>query len=116
LASKLASLSVANPVSTKTAKQTFRSKSLKVLKLRYLLVGGVLGWAAFYYWHTQYPQLSKLQDQQNHLELQVATMQKQHDELVRQIQEFQNDAYVARYASEHFNLVLPGQVPFDVQH
>jgi len=81
-----------------------------------LLVGAVLGWAVFYYWHTQYPQLSKLQNQENQLQQQVVTMQKQHDELVRQIQEFQNNAYVARYASEHFNLVLPGQVPFDVGH
>jgi cell division protein FtsB len=41
---------------------------------------------------------------------------KQHAELVKQSNQLQDDSYIARYASEHYNLILPGQVAFDVKH
>lgn len=116
LALKPASLSRASERLGDSSRIPSRVKPPKWLKLRYVLTLGVLGWAGFYYWHTQYPELSRLQHQQQQLQSQVATMNQKHDELFRQVQEFQTNTYIARYASQHFNLVLPGQVPFNVQH
>jgi cell division protein FtsB len=86
------------------------------LKLRYVAVLAVWIWAAYHYWHTQYPQLQALSAKQADLEKQLAEASKQHDELLKQSQQLQDDAYIARYAADHYNLVLPGQVAFNVKH
>ncbi|MCL6517376.1 septum formation initiator family protein [Alicyclobacillus sp.] len=90
-------------------------RSLPRFKLRYLLLAAVCTWAGYHYWHVQRPQLEQLSSKQAKLESQLAALQKQHDQLVQQAQQLQDDRYIARYASDHYNLVLPGQVPFDIQ-
>jgi cell division protein FtsB len=91
-----------------------QSKS-RWLKLRYLAVFAVCGWALYHYWHVQQPQLATLNAKQNTLTQQMAAMEKQRDELTKQAQQLQNKDYIARYASQHYNLILPGQVSFDVK-
>ncbi|MCF8566312.1 septum formation initiator family protein [Alicyclobacillus tolerans] len=88
----------------------------KWLKLRYVAVAVVVGWAGFYYIHTLSPQLTRLEQKQQQLQQQLASMNKQKAQLQQKIQELKSDTYVARYANQHYNLTLPGQVPFDVQH
>ncbi|WP_051663166.1 FtsB family cell division protein [Alicyclobacillus macrosporangiidus] len=90
-------------------------RSLRRFKLRYLMLATVCVWAAYHYWHVQRPQLTQLSAKQAQLEQQLAALQKQHDSLAQEAQQLQDDRYIARYASDHYNLVLPGQVPFDVQ-
>jgi cell division protein FtsB len=102
--------------SSKPNAASARSRRFKWLKLRYIAVLVVWIWAAYYYWHTQYPQLQALSAKQAELEKQLAAASKQHADLLKQSQQLQDDAYIARYASDHFNLVLPGQVAFNVKH
>lgn len=85
-------------------------------KLRYVAVFIVCGWALYHYWHVQHPQLAQLQRQQQQLQTEVATMQQRHVALQREITEFHDNSFIARYASQHFGLYLPGQVSFTVRH
>ncbi|MBX6352656.1 MAG: septum formation initiator family protein [Thermoflavifilum sp.] len=84
------------------------------LKLRYLAPIAVCVWGTYYYLHTLHPQLVALQQQQQALSQQLQTLQAKNNELAQQARNLQDDAYVAKYAGEHFNLVMPGQVPFVV--
>jgi len=86
------------------------------IKGRYLAVLLVGGWALYYHFHLQSPQLQALQSKAASLQGQLAEAEKEHARLVKQAQEFQNDDFIARYASERYNLILPGQVAFDVKH
>jgi cell division protein FtsB len=92
----------------------YRAPRVRWLKLRYLAPVVIGGWAAYYYLHTLHPQLLALQQQHQALTQQLTTLRRQHDQLAQEARNLQSDAYVAKYASEHFNLVLPGQVPFVV--
>ncbi len=84
------------------------------MRLRYLLLLASLAFAAYDYLHIQLPQLTQLSSQSRQLERQVAALKQQQAELQARIRQLQDDAFIARYASEHFNLVLPGQVAFTV--
>lgn len=86
------------------------------VKIRYLAVLAVLVWAMYFYWHVQRTQLMALSDKENLLKAELAASQKQHSNLVNLSREFQDPAYIQRYAAEHFNLILPNQVAFTVQH
>jgi cell division protein FtsB len=112
---RIATLPSANH-SSKQNMSPARSRRVKWLKLRYIAVLLVWGWAGYYYWHTQYPQLHALSAKQAELEQKLQAASKQHAELLKQSQQLQDDAYIARYASEHYNLILPGQVAFNVKH
>lgn len=86
-----------------------------VIRIRYLAVLAVSLWAMYFYWHVQHHQLALLSDKSNSLQAQLVTEQKQHQKLQNMVNEFQNSAYIERYAAEHFNLILPNQVSFTVQ-
>lgn len=86
------------------------------IRLRYVALILVCGWALYYYWHVQYPQLRMLQQKQAQLQQTLDAANRQHAELVEQSKQLQNDQYIAKYASEHYNLILPGQVAFNVSH
>lgn len=84
-------------------------------KVRYFAVLAVLVWATYYYWHVQHQQLMMLTAKAHALQTQLATATKQHTTLVDESKEFQNKVYLERYATEHFNLILPNQVTFTLQ-
>ncbi|MCL6637357.1 MAG: septum formation initiator family protein [Alicyclobacillus sp.] len=114
---KLARLTVQTEQrSDKHKMATMHAIWLRRIKLRYVLLVAVLVWAGYYEWRVEQPQLTQLQVKQQSLQSQLADLQKQHTELTRQAQQLQDDAYIARYASEHYNLSLPGQVTFEVKH
>jgi cell division protein FtsB len=85
-------------------------------KLRYLGVALVAGWAAYEFWHVQAPQLADLNQQHAQLQSQLSELERQQNTLNNQVHELQSDAYIAKYATSHYNLILPGQVPFDLGH
>ncbi len=84
-------------------------------RIRYLVLLLVLVWAGYDYLHVQLPQLRSLEAQEERLQVQLHTLDQQHANLSMQARQLQSDAYVAKYASERYNLVLPGQVAFTVQ-
>ncbi|RIV21765.1 hypothetical protein D2Q93_10420 [Alicyclobacillaceae bacterium I2511] len=84
-------------------------------RMRYFVFVLVLAWAGYDYIHIQLPQLGLLQTQEGQLQVQLNTLNQQHVNLSMQSKQLQSDAYVAKYASEQYNLVLPGQVAFTVQ-
>ena len=84
-------------------------------KIRYLAVLAVLVWATYYYWHVQHQQLMELTAKADTLQAQLATATRQHNTLVNESQEFRNKTYLERYATQHFNLILPNQVTFTLQ-
>ncbi|MCL6548715.1 MAG: hypothetical protein K6T30_07375 [Alicyclobacillus sp.] len=88
----------------------------RVPKLRYIALAVVCGWAFYYYDQVQRPQLAHLLSQQQRLEAELHSATVQQAELRQKVQEFQNDDFIARYASQRFNLILPGQVSFNIQH
>jgi cell division protein FtsB len=85
-------------------------------KLRYLGLAFVVLWAAYEFWHVQAPELAHLNQQNAQLQNQLSTLQHQQTTLNKQVQELQSDTYIAKYATNHYNLILPGQVPFDLGH
>jgi cell division protein FtsB len=86
------------------------------MRLRYIAVIVVCGWAFYHYLHVQQPQLAQLNAKQTQLQGQLSTLQKQRDQLTKESQQLQNNTFIARYASQHYNLILPGQVAFDVKN
>lgn len=86
------------------------------IKIRYIAVLVMMVWAIYFYWNVQHRQLVALTDKANALKVQLAASQKEHSRLVNMANEFQNPTYIQRYAAEHFNLILPNQVAFTVQH
>lgn len=96
--------------------QQAASRRPKWLKLRYITVLCVCVWAVYFYWHTQYPQLQQLSAKQANLQQELSAANKQQTDLIQKSKQLQDDHYIARYASEHYNLILPGQVAFDMKH
>ncbi|CAM3963108.1 FtsB family cell division protein [Alicyclobacillus pomorum] len=113
--SRIATLPVSHQSYPRGAKSP-APRRRKWFRLRYIALLAVCGWATYYYWHVQYPQLKMLSMKQAQLQQSLNAAAKQHAELVKQSNQLQDDSYIARYASEHYNLILPGQVAFDVKH
>lgn len=111
--SRVATLSVSREQTRQVSQSS--AHRLRWMKLRYVAVIAVCGWALYHYWHTQQPQLAALMAKQNQLQSQLNAMEKSKVELTAQSQQLQDKDYIARYASEHDNLILPGQVAFDVK-
>ena len=87
-----------------------------LFKLRYVGLVIVLGWVAYEFFHVQAPELSQLRKQNAQLQSQLSTLEKQKSDLQNQVQNLQSDKYIEKYATTHFGLILPGQVPFDMSH
>lgn len=87
-----------------------------LLRLRYLALVIICGWAAFDFLHTERPQLSQLQTQNRQLSAQLGHMRAEQQSLEKQKQQLNSPSYIEKYATEHQNLVMPNQVPFDLQH
>lgn len=110
MASRAAATSAASNPKRATESRTVN----RWFRVRYLAVAVVLVWALFRFWHVEMPQLSQLSRQQQALQTKLSSLQTQQGHLKTQVKEYQNDAFIAKYASEHLHLVLPGQVPFTV--
>ncbi|MCL6444792.1 MAG: septum formation initiator family protein [Alicyclobacillus sp.] len=82
------------------------------LRLRYVALAAVCGWAVYYYAHVQRTQLVQLQQKEASLRAQLKAATATQVALKRKVAEFQNDTFIARYASEQFHLIQPGQVSF----
>ncbi len=87
-----------------------------LLKLRYVALVIVIGWVAYEFFHVQAPELNRLRKQNAQLQSQLSDLEKQKSDLQNQIQNLQSDKYIEKYATTHFGLILPGQVPFDMGH
>lgn len=112
---ELPSRSVAtNPSTSATFKQ--RKQRFSGIKLRYVVLLIVLAWAGYHYWSVQRPELLSLESQQSALKSQIATLQQKHTLLTHQVSELNSNRFIENYAANHFNLILPGQVPFDFSH
>jgi cell division protein FtsB len=85
-------------------------------RLRYVAVLIVVIWGAYQYFHVQRAEYQALKSREAALQAQLQAMQEKQKDLEQQAQELQSDDYIARYASQHFNLVMPGQVSFVVHH
>jgi hypothetical protein len=86
------------------------------VKLRYVAVLAVFVWAIYYYWHVQHRELVALSVKSSQLQAQLVAAQSEHAHLQSLADEFQNKVYIERYATQHFNLILPNQVAFTVQN
>lgn len=95
--------------------QVATRKRHPLLRMRYVALIVICGWAAFYYLHTQRPQLVKLQVQHQQLQSQLHQLQTQHKALEQEKQQLNSNSYIMKYATEHLGLTLPDQVPFDLQ-
>jgi cell division protein FtsB len=96
--------------------QSRRAPRRSLIRIRYVAVLGVFGWAVFHYWYVQSPQLAQLTLKQKHMESQLHTMNQQAQNLKTQINELNSNSFILGYASRHYNVILPGQVAFDVKH
>lgn len=114
MASKFAALSTPQKTGTHTPKN-LHSRRVS-FRLRYVAVLAVVIWGAYQYFHVQRVEYQALRSKEEALQAQLQAMQEQQTDLEQQAQELQNDDYIARYASQHFNLVMPGQVSFVVHH
>jgi len=85
-------------------------------KLRYLTVLVLCGIAAYHYWTVQKVELTELNQEQQHLQTQVINLKAQRSELAKEQKQLNDKAYIERYASEHYHLILPGQVAFNISH
>ncbi|MBX5437520.1 MAG: septum formation initiator family protein [Alicyclobacillaceae bacterium] len=85
-------------------------------KWRYVFLALVCAWACYHYTHVQRPQLQALRTQEQQLEQRLRAATREQAKLRQQVEEFQNDQFIARYASEHYNLIGPGEVSFSVEH
>jgi len=85
-------------------------------RLRYILLAIVCGWVAFHYWTVQRPDLAALNAKHQQLQTQMASLTAKKVQLTQQVQQLNDPAYIAQYASQHYNLILPGQVSFDFSH
>lgn len=90
------------------------SQRKPVIRIRYLLVLAVVVWAGFHYWTQQRPQAEELQTKQQNLTKQLAMLKQQHQQLQVQSKQLQDKSFIMGYAARQYNLVLPGQVSFDV--
>lgn len=106
----------AERVEQQRPQQATHRKRRRFVRLRYVLVVGVVVWAGHHYLYHQLPQLGQLQAQQTKLTQQLASLRQQHQTLQNQEQEFKNPAYIAKYAAEHYGVVLPNQIPFTLGH
>ncbi|MCL6454561.1 MAG: septum formation initiator family protein [Alicyclobacillus sp.] len=82
------------------------------IRIRYLVVALVLLWAGYHYWVQVRPEAVALQSKEAALTKQLAALRAQHQQLQVQAKRLQDKNYVLTYAAEHYNIVLPGQVPF----
>lgn len=101
-----------NPVNN-TRKMGKRRPPL--LRLRFLALIVICSWAAYDYLHSERPQLSSLQTQHRQLESKLSKLQTQQQSLQKEKQQLNTKAYIEKYATEHTNLVMPNQLPFDLQ-
>lgn len=85
-------------------------------RIRYVFVVAVLVWAAYHYFMTQLPQYQALQHQQATLTKQLRGLQTEHQQLQTQQAQLQDKSYVLQYAAKKYNLIMPGQVAFNVNH
>ncbi|WAH37340.1 septum formation initiator family protein [Alicyclobacillus dauci] len=86
-----------------------------LLRVRYLALVIICGWAALYYLHTERPQLMKLQLQHQQLQSQLSQMKAQQQSLEQEKQQLNDPSYIEKYASKHDGMSAPGQIPFDLQ-
>jgi cell division protein FtsB len=86
------------------------------LKLRYIAVIALCTIAAYQYFSVQRGQLVQLHQKQTRLHTQLVSLHNQQAQLSKQQKQLNDKAYIARYASEHYHLILPGQVPFQLTH
>jgi cell division protein FtsB len=86
------------------------------LRLRYLVVFAVFGWAIYHYAFVQYPEWRSLMQTHATLTTQIETLQTEQHMLKNQIADLHSNTYIVGYAAKHFNLILPGQVPFNMAH
>jgi|SRR5579875_929236 len=85
------------------------------MRVRYLAMIVICGWAAVYFLHAERPQLKQLQAQNVELQNQLHRIQTQQQTLQKEKQQLNDPSYIEKYATEHQNLVMPNQVPFDLQ-
>ncbi|QSO50599.1 septum formation initiator family protein [Alicyclobacillus curvatus] len=85
-------------------------------RLRYVLLAAVFVWAGYHYFTKQLPEYHALKGQETALTKQLQTLQGQHQALQKQEVQLQDPAYIMQYAAQHYNLVVPGQVSFDISH
>lgn len=85
------------------------------MRLRYVALIVICAWAAVYFLHEERPQLTQLKVQNQRLQNELGQMKAQQQTLQKQKQQLNDPSYIEKYATEHQNLVMPGQVPFDLQ-
>jgi cell division protein FtsB len=103
----------------KVSNEPDRSRGVKRVswvKLRYIGLALVVLWAAYEFWYVQAPELTLLNQQHAELQSQLTALQHQQHALNGQVLELQSDQYIAKYATSHYNLIVPGQVSFDLGH
>lgn len=105
----------ANEVRAARSEQN-KGRATQKFRLRYLLLALVCGWALFHYWTVQRPAVEELTAKHQQLQKQMASLTEKQAELSKRVQQLNDPAYIAQYASERFNLILPGQIPFDFSH
>ncbi|QQE79417.1 septum formation initiator family protein [Alicyclobacillus sp. SO9] len=105
-----------SPARKQNAPVAGQRKPARRFKLRYIAVLALCGWAFYHYWTVQRVQLQQLQTKQHHLQSQLTELKQKHTQLQTQKKQLNSKSYIVRYASAHYHLILPGQVPFDLQH
>jgi cell division protein FtsB len=99
-----------------SSRSIVRSRRKPWLRLRYVLLVVVCGWAGIHYFTVQYPEWKALEVQNVQLNHQLSQLNQQQTELHQQVQQLNSKAYIEKYATEHFDLILPGQVSFNMAH
>lgn len=91
-----------------------KKKSL-IFRLRYLAVIVICAWAAYDYMHVERPQIIELQVQHKQLESQLTSLKNQQQSLQKEKQQLNSKSFIEKYATEHNDLVMPNQIPFNLQ-
>lgn len=95
-----------------TGRRKRRRWRLPRLKLRYLFLLCVAGWAAYTAVFVQWPKLRDLNAQKSELEARLRAVQEQNQTLRDRVNRLQQDNYVADLARQEFRMAKPGEILF----
>ncbi|MDP9729760.1 FtsB family cell division protein [Alicyclobacillus tolerans] len=86
----------------------------KFLRLRYVALCVVFAYAVIHYETVQRPILQQLEVQHQQLNNQLSQLKTQNTYLKNRVQQLNNPSFIEKYATDHFGLIVPGQIPFTV--
>jgi len=82
------------------------------MRLRYLCLIAVCGWAGYIYFFVQAPVVNKLSSEKSELTQQVQSATATNNRLTQQIHNLSSDDYIAGLARRNYDLVKPGEIVY----